>query len=58
MSAVICMSHNLRMRVNAVGVESEDQFALVRSYGCDEIQGDLISKPLPVRQFESLVANS
>jgi diguanylate cyclase (GGDEF)-like protein/PAS domain S-box-containing protein len=51
-SAVICMSHNLKMRVNAVGVESEDQLTLIRDYGCDEVQGDLISKPLTAPQFE------
>jgi diguanylate cyclase (GGDEF)-like protein/PAS domain S-box-containing protein len=55
--AVISMSHNLGMRVNAVGVESHEQLELVRSKGCDEVQGDLISKPLPAPQFEQLVAN-
>jgi EAL domain-containing protein (putative c-di-GMP-specific phosphodiesterase class I) len=55
--AVISMSHNLGMRVNAVGVESHEQLELVRSKGCDEVQGDLISKPLPASQFELLVAN-
>jgi diguanylate cyclase (GGDEF)-like protein/PAS domain S-box-containing protein len=56
-TAVICMSHNLRLKVNAVGVESEQQLALIRSYGCDEMQGDLISRPLPADEFERLVAN-
>jgi diguanylate cyclase (GGDEF)-like protein/PAS domain S-box-containing protein len=56
-SAVICMSHNLNLRVNALGVESEEQLTLVRNYGCDEAQGDLLSKPLSVPDFEKLVAN-
>ena len=56
-SAVICMSHNLKMKVNAVGVESQEQLTLIRNYGCDEMQGDLISKPLPAQEFEKLVAN-
>jgi len=56
-SAVICMSHNLQMTVNAVGVESQEQLTLVRNYGCDEVQGDLISKPLPPLEFESMLAN-
>jgi len=55
-TAVICMSHSLKMRVNAVGVESEEQLALIRSYGCDEVQGDLISRPLPAPEFERLLA--
>jgi EAL domain-containing protein (putative c-di-GMP-specific phosphodiesterase class I) len=51
------MSHNLKFKVNAVGVESEQQLALIRSYGCDEMQGDLISRPLPADELERLVAN-
>jgi EAL domain-containing protein (putative c-di-GMP-specific phosphodiesterase class I) len=54
-SAVICMSHSLKMRVNAVGVESAEQLALVGSFGCDEVQGDLISRPLPPQEFERLL---
>jgi len=56
-NAVIAMSHNLGMKVNAVGIESREQFELVRSKGCDEVQGDLISKPLPADEFERLVVN-
>jgi len=56
-SAVISMSHNLSMKVNAVGVESQEQLTLIRDNGCDEVQGDLISKPLPADQFEQLAAN-
>jgi len=56
-SAVISMSHNLSMKVNAVGVESQEQLTLIRDNGCDEAQGDLIGKPLPAEQFERLAAN-
>jgi diguanylate cyclase (GGDEF)-like protein/PAS domain S-box-containing protein len=56
-SAVISMSHNLGMKVNAVGVELPEQLTLIRKNGCDEVQGDLISKPLPADEFERLVAN-
>ncbi|HBG08028.1 MAG TPA: two-component system response regulator, partial [Geobacter sp.] len=56
-SAVICMSHNLKMKVNAVGVETQEQLALIRSHGCDEMQGELVSGPLPPLEFEKLVAN-
>jgi len=45
------------MKMNAVGVESQEQLTLVRNNGCDEVQGDLISKPLPAWEFEKLVAN-
>jgi len=56
-NAVISMSHNLRMKVNAVGVESQEQLKLIRDNGCDEAQGDLIGRPLPAAEFEQLVAN-
>jgi diguanylate cyclase (GGDEF)-like protein/PAS domain S-box-containing protein len=56
-SAVICISHNLKMKVNAVGVESQDQLQLIRDSGCDEMQGNLIGKPVPAPEFEKLVAN-
>jgi len=56
-TAIIAMSHNLRMKVGAVGVESQEQLTLIRNHGCDEMQGDLISKPLPASDFERLVAN-
>jgi diguanylate cyclase (GGDEF)-like protein/PAS domain S-box-containing protein len=56
-TAVISMSHNLRMKVNAVGVESQEQLTLISANGCDEVQGDLISKPLPAEEFEKLVVN-
>jgi len=56
-SAVISMSHNLSMKVNAVGVESQEQLALIRSNGCDLMQGNLVSKPVPAEEFERLVAN-
>ena len=55
-SAVICMSHSLKMRVNAVGVESRAQLELIGSYGCDEVQGNLIGRPLPAPEFERLFA--
>ena len=57
-SAVICMSHNLRMKVNAVGVESPAQLALIRDFGCDEVQGDLIGRPLPASEFERLMGHA
>jgi EAL domain-containing protein (putative c-di-GMP-specific phosphodiesterase class I) len=57
-NAVIGMSHDLKMKVNVVGVESEEQLTLIISYGCDEVQGDLICKPLPVREFEVLMRSN
>lgn len=52
--AIIAMGQNLRLKVLAEGVETEDQLNLLRSSGCDYIQGYYFSKPLPaleVTQF-------
>ncbi len=44
--AVIAMAHSLRMTVVAEGVESKDQFELLRAEGCDEFQGYYCRPPL------------
>jgi EAL domain-containing protein (putative c-di-GMP-specific phosphodiesterase class I) len=40
------MAHNLKLRVVAEGVETKEQFQLVKDLGSDEIQGFWISKPM------------
>ncbi len=44
--AMINLAHNLSLGVVAEGVETAEQLALLRGYGCDQVQGYLISKPL------------
>ncbi len=56
-NAVTAMAHNLRMKVIAEGVETEDQLEFLRGAGCDEIQGYLVSKPLPAEEFSKLIAS-
>ena len=49
--AMINLAHNLSLEVVAEGVETAKQLALLRSYGCDQVQGYLISKPLPMPEL-------
>ena len=45
------LGRSLGLRTVAEGVESADAQALLRSYGCDEAQGYLFSRPVPAEQF-------
>lgn len=45
--AIIGMAHNLKLSVVAEGVETLEQLEFLRAHHCDEIQGYLLSKPLP-----------
>jgi diguanylate cyclase (GGDEF)-like protein/PAS domain S-box-containing protein len=55
-TAVIAVAHSLGLRVVALGVETEAQVALLRSLGCDEVQGFLWSPPVPPEECERLLA--
>ena len=47
-SSVINLAHTMRLSVVAEGVETEEQYSLLRYYACDRMQGFLFSKPVPV----------
>ncbi len=46
--AIVEMAHGSRLTVIAEGVETKDQFRLLQKYGCDEMQGYWVSRPLPI----------
>jgi diguanylate cyclase (GGDEF)-like protein len=46
-TAIISMGHSLNLTVVAEGVESTEQFSFLKKQFCDEVQGFLISKPMP-----------
>lgn len=53
--AIIAMGHALDLTVIAEGVETEDQHALLKEEGCDEVQGMLLGSPLPSDQLAALL---
>ena len=52
-STIINLAHSLKVRVVAEGVETEEQSRLLRLLDCDEMQGYLVSKPVPCDIFET-----
>ena len=55
-SVIITLGHSLGLTVVAEGVESREQLEILRTAGCDEIQGYYYSKPLPAAAFEEWLA--
>ena len=53
--AVINLGHSLGMSVIAEGVETAAQLACIATLGCNNYQGFLFSKPLPLDQFVALL---
>jgi EAL domain-containing protein (putative c-di-GMP-specific phosphodiesterase class I) len=51
--AIISIGQGLGLDLVAEGVETETQLRFLREQGCREVQGYLISKPMPARQFEA-----
>ncbi|MET4559991.1 diguanylate cyclase (GGDEF)-like protein/PAS domain S-box-containing protein [Lysinibacillus parviboronicapiens] len=49
--AIIQMSHRLKMKVVAEGVEQAQQVDILRKMNCDIIQGYYYSKPLPLDEL-------
>ena len=54
---LITMAHSLGMSVIAEGVEEQEQFDLLNQYGCNEIQGYLLSRPIPEDGFLEMLRN-
>jgi diguanylate cyclase (GGDEF)-like protein/PAS domain S-box-containing protein len=54
-SAIIDMAKNLKQRVIAEGIETEEQRAFLRAHHCAEGQGYLFSQPLAAAEFAHLL---
>jgi len=58
LKAIVVVGQNLKKKVVAEGVETKYQYEYLKSIGCDELQGYYFKKPLPEKEFESLIINS
>ncbi len=51
--AIIALAHELKLKVTAEGVETEEQLAFLKSHHCDELQGYLFSHPVTADVLEA-----
>ncbi len=50
-SAMVALGQRLHLTVIAEGVETSEQLAVLRDFGCDSFQGFLVAKPLKAADF-------
>jgi len=46
-TAIITLAQTLRLDITAEGVETAEQLVMLRALGCGDVQGFLISRPMP-----------
>jgi len=54
-STMISLAHSLRMKVIAEGVETEEQAKILQLLRCDQMQGYLVSRPVPREQITAML---
>ena len=52
---IVSLAHTLGLKVIAEGVEDDEQVRLLKDLGCDQIQGYLVSRPVPPQEIEALL---
>ena len=56
--SIIQIAKNLKIKVLAEGVETEEQVKYLRKHGCDMIQGYYFYKPMPASEVQKLICNN
>jgi EAL domain-containing protein (putative c-di-GMP-specific phosphodiesterase class I) len=54
-STIITLAHSMKLTVIAEGVELEEQAKILRLLRCDQMQGYLFSRPLPLEEMTALL---
>jgi len=54
-STIISLGRSLRLTVVAEGVDSEEQAKMLRLLRCDQMQGFLVSRPVPLAELEAFL---
>ena len=54
---IISIGHTLDLKVLSEGVESKDQLEVLKSIGCDYVQGYVWGKPMPPEDAFKLVGS-
>src|SRR5690606_14256151 len=54
-SGIIRLANSLRLQTVAEGVETEQQWRILRDAGCDLLQGFLFSRPVPADELIALL---
>lgn len=57
-SSVISLAHALKLKVIAEGVETDEQCRVLLELECDEIQGYLVSRPVPADEVARMLRES
>ncbi len=53
--AIIGLGSSLALPVTAEGVETSEQLAFLKKEACDEVQGFLIGRPLPIEAYADII---
>ncbi|MEF2552985.1 bifunctional diguanylate cyclase/phosphodiesterase [Aurantimonas sp. A2-1-M11] len=53
LDTIVSMAHHMKMKVTAEGIETQEQVDLLKSLGCDQLQGYFFGKPMPAERVAS-----
>jgi diguanylate cyclase (GGDEF)-like protein/PAS domain S-box-containing protein len=56
-NAIVALSHTLGLETVAEGVDTQEQWTILKELGVQRLQGFLFSRPLPAEEFMAFVKN-